>query len=153
MSDRIIALQLLLSNARQETADKASSHFSKTFAKEPAAMQEWLRALGQSDRPNNQKNLARVLSTPGLIDLRDHEAVAALLDDGFENSPPNFESEDGAGYKFYFDAIMQVWLCFVVMTCHSDCCNAVQGPRTHCNATAVALVHEDCWHIDQRQGL
>jgi len=124
MSDRITALQLLLSNAQQDTADKASSHFSKKFAKEPAAMQDWLRAVGQSDRPNNQKNIQRVMSTPGLIDLRDQEAVAALLDDGFGNSPPNFKSEDGAGYTFYIDAIMQVWLFFVVLTC----CSAVLGP-------------------------
>lgn len=140
MSDRLTALKLLVGNAAQETADAALSHFRKTYANEPDSIIEWLRVQGASDRPGNLKNLQRLLSSPSLFDMRDTEAVVALLNEGLANSAVNFEAADGSGYKFLFDAILQVSVYMCVRIIFMSCMQPLHSTAPHASTACLSFI-------------
>lgn len=69
-------------------------------------MNKWFALQAMSDIPGNVENVRKLLSHPA-FDLRNPNKVYSLIG-GFCGSPVNFNAEDGSGYEFLGEIVLQL---------------------------------------------
>jgi aminopeptidase N len=105
MTDRLAALELLVDEDTPARA-AALAHFHDAYKHQPNVLHKWLYVQAASDIENNVVNVQALMQHPS-FDITDPAAVSALLG-GFSDSMVNFHAEDGSGYAFMADAVIQV---------------------------------------------
>eukprot|EP00882_Tetradesmus_deserticola_P025498 GHRQ01028013.1.p1 GENE.GHRQ01028013.1~~GHRQ01028013.1.p1 ORF type:complete len:110 (-),score=47.48 GHRQ01028013.1:12-341(-) len=105
MTDRLAALELL---ADEDTAARtaALAHFHDSYKHQPNVLLKWLYVQAASDMEGNVANIRALMQHPS-FNVTDPAAVSALLG-GFSDSIVNFHAEDGSGYAFMADAVIEV---------------------------------------------
>lgn len=105
MTDRLAALELL---ADEDTPARSAAlaHFHDTYRLTPSVLHKWLYVQAASDIEGNVEHV-RALMRHASFDITDPAAVSALLG-GFSDSMVNFHAENGSGYAFMADAVVEV---------------------------------------------
>ncbi|WIA28644.1 hypothetical protein OEZ86_011181 [Tetradesmus obliquus] len=105
MTERLAALELL---ADEDTPARSAAlaHFHDTYRLTPSVLHKWLYVQAASDIEGNVEHV-RALMRHASFDITDPAAVSALLG-GFSDSMVNFHAENGSGYAFMADAVVEV---------------------------------------------
>jgi aminopeptidase N len=105
MTDRLAALELLV-DEDTPARSAALAHFHDTYKHQLNVLHKWLYVQAASDIEGNVKAVQALMQHPS-FDITDPAAVSALLG-GFTDSIVNFHAEDGSGYRFMTDAVIEV---------------------------------------------
>jgi aminopeptidase N len=106
MTDQLTGLSLLadLETPERETA---LDRFETAWADDPLVMDKWFSVQALSSRPDTLKVVERLTKHP-LFSLRNPNKVRALIGSFAGGNQLNFNREDGAGYGFVVDKVLEI---------------------------------------------
>jgi aminopeptidase N len=106
MTDQLTSLSLLadLETPERETA---LDRFEAAWADDPLVMDKWFSVQALSSRPDTLEVVERLTKHP-LFSLRNPNKVRALVGSFASGNQLNFNREDGAGYGFVVDKVLEI---------------------------------------------
>eukprot|EP00898_Chlorokybus_atmophyticus_P001949 jgi/Chlat1/2755/Chrsp187S02941 len=105
MTDEIAALASVAMNDTPER-DQVLDEFYQKWQKDMLVVNKWLGLQASSDIPGNVMRVKALMNHPA-FDIRNPNKVYSLIG-GFCASPVNFHAEDGSGYEFLADVVLQL---------------------------------------------
>ncbi|XP_024996656.1 puromycin-sensitive aminopeptidase-like [Cynara cardunculus var. scolymus] len=105
MTDQFSALAAIAQKPGQ-TRDDALADFYKKWQHDFLVVNKWFALQSTSDIPGNVENVRKLLDHPA-FDLRNSNKVYSLIG-GFRASAVNFHANDGSGYKFLGELVVQL---------------------------------------------
>lgn len=105
MTDQFSALAAIAQKPGQVRDDTLADFYNK-WQHDYLVVNKWFALQSASDIPGNVENVRKLLSHPA-FDLRNPNKVYSLIG-GFCASPVNFHANDGSGYKFLGELVVQL---------------------------------------------
>lgn len=105
MTDRLGALRCLNDWPCPER-EEAHRQLQEAFRNDSFVMNSWLTLQGQSNLENNLETVRNVMESD-VFNIQVPNNNYSLLG-GFTNSPLNFHKDDGSGYKFLADTLLEI---------------------------------------------
>ena len=105
-TDTLGALYALNDSDCEERSEVICS-IKKKFENDPQVMRSLLRAICSSNIDQNLENVKSAMMDKSLYDASNPESIRGAIC-GFISSVPNFHKEDGSGYEFVSESIIEV---------------------------------------------
>ncbi|PKA56475.1 aminopeptidase N [Apostasia shenzhenica] len=105
MTEQFAALTAIAQNPGQVRSDVLADFYDK-WSHDYLVVNKWFALQAMSNIPGNVVNVQNLLDHPA-FDLKNPSKVYSLIG-GFCGSPVNFHANDGSGYKFLGDIVLQL---------------------------------------------
>ncbi|MCA1941897.1 MAG: aminopeptidase N C-terminal domain-containing protein, partial [Caenispirillum bisanense] len=106
MTDAMAALRVLNDLDVPERAE-ALDHFHDRFKGDPLVLDKWFSLQAMSQRPDTLAHLKDLMGHPA-FSMRNPNRVRALIGVFANANPVRFHAEDGAGYAFLVDRVLEL---------------------------------------------
>ena len=106
MTDHMAAIGALNDSA-EDARTQAIDEFAAKWKDEPLVMLKWLSLVASSNLPGNLKKVDEVFNSHPSFSKTTPNCVYSLLG-GLASSAVNFHAEDGSGYKWFADKVIEL---------------------------------------------
>ena len=107
MTERLAALACLVNSPFTDEAGHALERFAERFADDPLVMDQWFSVQAAAILPDGLERVKYLLSHPA-FSIKNPNKVRALVGAFSAHNTPNFHAEDGSGYAFLADKVIQL---------------------------------------------
>lgn len=107
MTDQINALALLVNSSQAAVREEALAAFYQQWKHEDLVMDKWFSLQACCERPDTLNHVKELLKHPG-FNIKNPNKVRALIGAFSQSNPRNFHAQDGSGYEFLTDMLIQL---------------------------------------------
>ncbi|MDY0248841.1 MAG: aminopeptidase N [Pseudomonas sp.] len=107
MTERLAALACLVNSPFSDEAEKALESFAERFEDDPLVMDQWFSVQAAAVLPNGLERVQYLLSHPA-FSIKNPNKVRAVVGAFSTQNTPNFHAEDGSGYAFLADKVIEL---------------------------------------------
>ncbi|HKI50836.1 MAG TPA: aminopeptidase N [Geothermobacteraceae bacterium] len=106
MTDTLAAL-VALANSKAESRETALAAFYQHWQNDPLVLDKWLTLQATAARPDTLEQVKQLLKHPA-FNLKNPNKVRALIGAFASGNPAAFHAEDGSGYAFIADRVLEL---------------------------------------------
>ena len=107
MTDQINALALLVNCSQSAARQKALDAFYQQWKHDDLVLDKWFSLQASCERPEALSHVKELLKHPG-FNIKNPNKVRALIGAFSQSNPRNFHAEDGSGYEFLTDMLIEI---------------------------------------------